>query len=406
VAQRMPSKGKSRLGIVVAGVVGLVLTIAAFPMSMADAAMQTAISHANSSGTLVVTLNDPQMNLDDAFGASAAISGNTAIVGAGDGFVYIYVKGKKWPATPTATLPDPANTGGKDHFGSLVAISGTVIALGAPLAGSPQSSGAVYVYLKGHTSWKTTPSFTYSDPLTTAGDYFGSNVAISGGTLVIGANGTNSGAGATYIYQEGSTGWPASPTTSIAPPVGLANDSFGRALAVSGTSVLVGAGSSDIAYMYVRGTKKWSKNPTITLVDPSGNGDFGQAVAVSGTTAVVGGSGGSNGTGASYVYIKGSSGWSTTPAATLVNPAGMNDQFGFDLAVSGATLMVAAPAYDSSAGVVYVYAESHGRWKRTPDATLSNPEEDPDDNFGDALAISEATAVVGGLGNVAYVYRL
>jgi len=92
-------------------------------------------------------------------------------------------------------------------------------------------------------------------------------------------------------------------------------------------------------------------HPTATSAD-----NFGYSVAVSGTTAVVGAAAYSNsGAGAAYIYVKGASGWPTTPTATLNDPAATSDDhFGYSVAVSGKTAVVGAPGTNSFAGTAYI----------------------------------------------------
>ena len=84
-----------------------------------------------------------------------------------------------------------------------------------------------------------------SDPAATSGDTFGWRVAIAGTTAVVGApeGSPNAGGGAAYIYEEGASGWPTTPTATLHDPLAAANDQFGSsvAVAVTGTTVVVGA---------------------------------------------------------------------------------------------------------------------------------------------------------------------
>ena len=96
-----------------------------------------------------------------------------------------------------ATLKDPPGTSG-DKFGWSVAVSGTTAVVGA---GGTLGQGAAFIYTKGASGWPTTPTKTLSDPTATSGDKFGWSVAVSGTTAIVGAPGTNSSAGAAYIYK-------------------------------------------------------------------------------------------------------------------------------------------------------------------------------------------------------------
>ena len=55
--------------------------------------------------------------------------------------------------------------------------------------------------MKGASAWPTSPTTTLSDPAATADDEFGCSVGVLGKTAIVGAPGTNSYAGAAYIYK-------------------------------------------------------------------------------------------------------------------------------------------------------------------------------------------------------------
>jgi hypothetical protein len=94
-----------------------------------------------------------------------------------------------------------------------------------------------------------------------------------------------------------------------------------------------------------------------TLNDPpaTANDHFGYAVAVSRTTVVVGAFL-TNNEGAAYIYLRAASVWPTTPTATLADPATTaGDRFGWSVAVSGQTAVIGAFGTSSFAGAAYIY---------------------------------------------------
>ena len=373
-------------------------------------------------GSLRATSADPGATSGDQFGLAVAKSGvgvgSTVVVGApgansSQGAAYIYVKGSSgWPTTPTTTLTDPAATD-DDEFGSSVAVSGNTVIVGAD--GANDAAGAAYIYVEGSSGWPTTPTTTLTDPAATFEDNFGASVAVSGGNAVVGAYGTNTFAGAAYIYVEGSSGWPTAPTATLADPVG--GGDFGDAVAVSGGNAVVGAygtnGAAGAAYIYVEGSSGWPTAPTVTLDDPTDHDTdfFGLSVAVSGNTIVVGAAGTNGLAGAAYIYVEGSSGWPTAPTATLADPAAtVDDRFGISVAVSGNTVIVGADGGEVFAGAAYIYVEGSSGWPTTPTATPTDPAPTGFDAFGHSVAVSGFQAVVGAPGTkssagVAYVFR-
>ena len=297
--------------------------------------------------------------------------------------------------------PDPGGYNYlSDQFGWSVALSGTTAVIGARDVYSNSGAGAAYIYVKGATSWPRHPTVTLADPAGTAGDEFGTSVAIDGDTIVVGAPGAASGTGAAYVYVKGAAGWPTTPTATLPGPGGAARGGFGQSVAVSGGTVVVGAAAVEAplgsaAYIYVKGVSGWPATPSTTLADPgaAAQDQFGWSVAVSGTTAIVGAPGAASFAGAAYVYVKGASGWPGTPATTLPAPrAGAQDSFGFAVAVSGTTAIVGAPARNP--GFAYVYTERHGGWPSAPAVTL-NDNVSGAGAFGHGVAVSGDTAIVG-----------
>src|SRR5215472_6459861 len=90
-----------------------------------------------------------------------------------------------------------------DEFGYSVAISGSTAVVGAPYKNS--STGAAYVYVQSGTAWSQQAKLTAAGGA--SGDFFGTSVALSGSTAVVGAYGKNSNAGAAYVFVRSGTAW-------------------------------------------------------------------------------------------------------------------------------------------------------------------------------------------------------
>src|SRR5579862_3605388 len=111
----------SKRGWIVVGFATFAASVLPVASSRAEASTQV---RSTSLGALLATLSDPAPQVGDSFGASEAVSGSTAVVGAFgeesyEGNAYIYVKGASgWPTTPTVTLKDPGSASSGDVFGS------------------------------------------------------------------------------------------------------------------------------------------------------------------------------------------------------------------------------------------------------------------------------------------------
>ncbi len=221
-------------------------------------------------------------DVDDRFGWSVAVAGDTIVVGAfdessnatgvdgnqtdhsagGSGAVYVFTRsGGIW--SQQAYLK-ASNTDSGDHFGQSVAISGDTIAVGALLEASNATgvdgnqadnsaifSGAVYVFTRNGTTWSQEAYLKASN--TDAFDLFGYSVAVSGDTITVGAPGESSNAtgvdgnqannsagnsGAVYVFTRNGTTW--SQEAYLKASNTDIFDQFG-AVAISGDTITVGA---------------------------------------------------------------------------------------------------------------------------------------------------------------------
>jgi len=121
---------------------------------------------------------------------------------------------------------------------------------------------------------------------------------------------------------------------------------------------------------------------------------FGRSVAVSGTTVVVGAYGHAQDTGRAYVFTKTAAGW--RQAAELKgSDTIVRDGFGYSVAISGTTAVVAAPGHASGSGRVYVFTKVGTDWRQV--AELKDSRIFGDDSFGISVAIAGTTALVGAL---------
>jgi FG-GAP repeat len=365
----------------------------------------------------VITLNNPSPAANDQFGYSVAISGTRLVVGANQddtgatdaGSAYVYDLASATPDVPVVTLNNPSPATG-DNFGLSVAISGTRVAVGAVYDDTgTTNAGSAYVYeLAGATP--TVPVAILNNPSPAVGDYFGNAVSISGTRIAVGAPYDDIGAtdaGIAYIYNlAGAT--PAVPAAILARPSPAFADYFGRAVAISGTRVVVGAdgddtGATEAGRVYVYNLANATPRlPIAVLNNPSpAIGDFfGWSVAISGTRVVVGAYGddtGATNAGIAYVYDLASA-TPTIPLLVLTNPSpAVSDQFSYSVGISGTRVVVGALFDDTganNAGSAYVYDLASVR-PAVPIATLNNPTPAANDRFGSAVAISGTRVVIG-----------
>lgn len=129
------------------------------------------------------------------------------------------------------------------------------------------------------------------------------------------------------------------------------------------------------------------------------SGRFGSAVALEGNTAVVGADSQNDLRGAAYIYTRSGGVWSETKK--LIASDGANfDQFGLEVALSGDTIVIAAPfadiPIDKWRGVAYVYERHAGGTNNWGEVKkLVDILGDPQDVFGSSVAIQGDLIAVG-----------
>lgn len=123
-------------------------------------------------------------------------------------------------------------------------------------------------------------------------DYFGSSVAISSTTAVIGAyaaNDNGSDSGSAFLFDT-TTG---QQIAKLLPSDGASGDEFGISVAISGSTVVVGAyggdnNSDDSGSAYLFDTTTGQQAAKLLPTDGAGSDLFGISVAINGTTTLVG----------------------------------------------------------------------------------------------------------------------
>ncbi len=362
----------------------------------------------------------------DYFGYSVSISGDTVVVGAQgnahagtfSGAAYVFERNlggaNNWGQVRKLIPPDAA---AGDEFGASVSISGDTVVVGAPFnddAGS--ASGSAYVFGRntgGADSWGQVRKLTAFDAA--AGDQFGISASISGDTLVVGADaddGVGVNTGSVYLFERnvgGADQWGV--VTKLTASDAASSDNFGSSLSISGDTAVVGAennddtgSSSGSAYVFERnlgGAESWDQVAKLTASDAAVFAFFGYSVSISGDTVVVGaygnGDAGSE-SGAAYVFERNAGGADSWDEVAKLTPsdAAADDVFGNSVAISGDTAIVGAPAYDDldgRPGSAYVFSTNGCSWAQIAKPTANDAA--GGDQFGHSASISGDTAVVG-----------
>lgn len=139
---------------------------------------------------------------------------------------------------------------------------------------------------------------------------------------------------------------------------------FGRALTGTATELFVGQPVNwygpGVVYAYrLDPSGQWRERARLMASDSGQMDDFGRAVALDGNTLVVGAPRKRNGAGVAYVFVRASAAAPWRQSAIIAAPAA--GQFGTALALNGGDLLVGAPVADSS-GAIYHYRRDGGAW--------------------------------------------
>jgi hypothetical protein len=314
----------------------------------------------------------------------------------GSAYVYEYTGGA-WVESAHLFAPDGAYL---DTFAFSVAISGDTIVVGAQNNGG----GSVYVFVRNGGSWALQAQLFASDGA--SGDDFGSAVAVSGNTIAVGARedfiGPLEEVGSAYVFLRNGGVW-TEQTHIVVNSVEYGQ--FASAVAIDGDTLVLGpfrdnatgAPAGGGALVYVRNGGVWTQQAILSVSNATG---FGNSVAIDGDTIVVGASSDStsagSGAGSAHAFVHSAGVW-TGQGQLLAADAAPNDFFGVCVAVAGDTAVVGSYFDDTvagaNAGTAYVYTRSGGTWGQTSQLFASDGA--ANDHLGAGVAISGGTIAVG-----------
>ncbi len=367
-------------------------------------------------GDPILRLSHPSSRSEAQFGRSVSISGHRVVVGAGadstvveaGGAVFVYDITNATPAVPVVSLPNPDPQRGAG-FGAAVSVSGSRLLVGA-FQGGGELKGAAYAFDLAAPSPAST-AVTLPNPTPPAAyqtDWFGWSVAVSGATAVVGTPQDDTlavNAGSAYVFDLSAVvpGSLVAVLTSAGPSAG---DQFGSAVAVSGRWLAVGSpfesiGANHAGAAYVYDLNSATPNaPAFTFRSeiPEVDGEFGTGIAVTGNRLIVSAPGAQRtaegSAGRVYVYDLTSAN-PGPPILTLSSPVDWGGRFGTRIALSDELLAVSRYGRASSVHV-FDLASATPSVPVPASGSLQSPFSSPfTDYYGDAIAISGQRVIVG-----------
>ena len=351
----------------------------------------------------------------DFFGQAVDIDGDYAIVGGfnkvnkNDGAAYIFQKqvDDSWSEVQKLALPSAAYT--SNFFGWSVAISGNLVAVGAPeetVFANGQSmtkAGKIYVYEKDNSGqWNLSIVLTSTDLGTN--DRLGYSLDINGNDIIAGAyfhnpqsNGsTLNDGGAAYIFSKQPNGSWVQSQKLIASNLSHA-DYFGYDVAIDNDIAIVGAYGQDQgindntkeeraggAYIFKKENGTWGQVQELIADDRESEDRFGSSVAIHGNNIIIGAYGddkagstytlNSNKAGAAYAYHTADFNQWNLIRKINSDIREEGDEFGKSVAIFGDDILIGAPGEKEDlnqnnsknrAGAAYFYSISTTPFAKT-----------------------------------------
>jgi MYXO-CTERM domain-containing protein len=303
----------------------------------------------------------------DQFGWSVSQISDRIVVGAPaggqdePGAAYVFVQsGGTWTQEAKLTVSAPP---GNPQFGYAVSASDSTVIVGARYA--QESAGAAYVFARNGTIWTQQAELLASDGA--QGDELGTSVALSGGTAVVGAPARDFHHGVAFVFAQSGTTW--TQQAELSANDGATDDAFGTSVALSGTTAIVGApgrpvhgyDGAGVLYVFGQSGATWAQQVELSASDAAAGDNLGQSVSMYGDTVIAGAPFADGPAGVAYVFARSGAAW--TQEARLTASADTSvETFGGSVSLDDGTAVIgtAAPTVfaDSPPGAAFVFGSA------------------------------------------------
>ena len=321
-------------------------------------------------------LQSPPVRTGEFFGQSVSLDGNVLAVGArgndngksNSGAVYVFKRlNGRFSNQQTVKAPTPEQG---HQFGAKVVLNGGRMAVSTLRGSGPHAmdSGSVFIFIRNGDTWEFENEVGEGNHLG-ASDFYGHNIDLEGDRLVVGSFAPDnecqdytSDRGSVRIYQRGSNGWTLAQTLNAQD--GAGGDRFGHSVSLEGNTLAIGAQCEEhpnrwpktqgSVYIFGLVNDFWTQSAKIK---PAAQGDydlFGDRVVLAGNMLIATASYKDNGTGATYVFTRGTDNFWLERQTISASNAAEGDRFGVSLSLSEGTLVIGAPKEDSG-GAAYVF---------------------------------------------------
>ncbi len=297
------------------------------------------------------------------------------------------------PVSGQSVPPGLLTSSNETGFGTTVTATESEIFVGEPLTLS--RGGVLYIYRHdGSGNWSEAQRITPSDG--TAGDRFGRAIAVSGDILAVGATNIDNGTGAVYLFSRLEDGTWGDETKLVARD-GFPGDANGRAVAIVDGLVLSGAGSyhgqTGIVYVFGNTPDGWQQVGTVTPQDQAQGDLFGLSMAAHAHRLAVSAVGADGRKGVVYLFRHGEDNTWTEEARLSVENLPSQTNFGAGLALDGDRLLVGAPTVDRARGAVFSFTREAGAWVQS--GRIDTPDTNRIQIFGVSIGLTGDETWIG-----------
>ena len=328
-----------------------------------------------------------------------------------EGAVYLFARsGTTWSKQQKLTAADGKKG---DVLGVSVAIQGDTLLAGAPGAspGYWKAAGAVYAFTRSGAVWSPQGKFHAADRQTQSG--FGSAILFKDDMAVVSAPSfdvvAQNNDGIVYVFSRNGSTWTEQQKLTASDINTVSG--FGRALGLSGRTMVIGAPVGDLtwngyyqagaAYVFSRTGTTWKEQQRLTASDRWAYDSFGSAVAIRGSSILIAADrddDGATDTGSLYQFQRTGTVWQQVAKMTAPD-AELGGYFGSALALHDGTVMVGSLGWTkpyNAPGKAYFYQAPVSCMKETPDATP--PDATPSDSGTLDIALDPSDAARPDLG--------
>jgi hypothetical protein len=311
------------------------------------------------------------------------------------GLVYVYTPGSdgKWSEIAKIAAPDAAIA---DRFGAAIAASGQIL-LASRLSDN-EGRGATYVFERRGNSWQSIGRLTANDAA--PNDSVGAALALGENVALLGAPSANEKKGAVYVLRRAADGrW--EQEAKLTASGGQAGDGFGRAVAVSGDRILVGAPGQAKnrggVYLFIRQGNAWKEEGRMVARTVTENSLLGSSVVILRDWFIASAPGRDENTGAVYLFEKNPQAPGYIAYQRLFPfEAASNSRFGNQISVVNNELWIGSPGADQFRGTIYRfhYDDAAQDWTLTRKLSYFDPKRGAG-GFAGAFAVSGNVAISG-----------